>query len=175
MTVLLLLPIQAGIASSNKYQLVIMSTTDPGNFAVSAGFFSINGQENTYMWVADEWGPCSRICGPDGTRTRAIYCKIRQSAEIVVASQCNAVYAPPSTEACNRINCQATCPGVDFCAGPGACTSCTCLPQSDKKGFFCGGQVAATVYPVPPGPVVGTTFGCDVAGSSYQQCCRDQG
>ncbi|GLI64780.1 hypothetical protein VaNZ11_008184 [Volvox africanus] len=183
-------------APGSDYRLVLHSTTDRTNIAVSAAFV-IAPPPGPGTWLAKPWDQCSAPCG-GGRRTRVVICANATATDASPVNDlyCNPVTKPPTSEICNPWHCQADCPGSDAvsCAqnssdflagGPtfsppssspsppsstslSSCSSCSCLRRPGGLGFVCGFISAWT----------GEVISCDSApeaGGAYQECCRRNG
>ncbi|CAH2045947.1 unnamed protein product, partial [Iphiclides podalirius] len=63
-------------------------------------------------WVAEAWGPCSKVCGEGGTRSRQVYCEkliINEFPSIVADKECFELLGP-KPELYQECNQNASCP-----------------------------------------------------------------
>ncbi|GIM01200.1 hypothetical protein Vretimale_5997, partial [Volvox reticuliferus] len=186
--------IAIGTAPGSDYRLVLHSTTDRTNIAVSAAF-RIAPSLGPFTWRAEPWDPCSAPCG-GGSRTRVVTCVniTADDASPANDSFCNPVTKPPTSEICSPWDCQVDCPGGDpiscprnasnLLTGPAfpppssfpsppsstssSCSSCSCLRRPGALGFVCGLVSLLT----------GEVRSCDQAPEAigaYQECCRRNG
>ena len=147
--------VPGGTPTSTLYQLLVSSTTDPTNFALTGGHFSVDGNLPDFYWEASAWSACTVVCG-GGTHTRTVSCTRKADLAKVSASFCNAARQPSLSEACNTHTCA-------------QCDLCQCLPKpsgSLRRGYFCGKSVGGVTY--------GCAFVTTPAALTDQDCCLQQ-
>jgi len=90
--------VTAGIPSSLKYTLMVVSASDVSNFDIS-DTFAVNGVVPGYTWVVGQFGACSKSCG-GGTWTRPVTCQASSGSAANMASVLHQHTAAQETDPC---------------------------------------------------------------------------
>lgn len=164
--------IPLGAPSSTSFQLLISSTDDPSNFAVSKGYFTVQGQIKWYEWRATRWGSCTKVCG-GGINVRNLTCVNGATGVSDNPSLCNQATQPTFYSQCNTHPCPQQCPSLEIqnaCYARNIlCTSAsqlTCIKNQTLSAVtteYCGVQT-------PSGPLRSTN-----AVNGTEDCCLQRG